>query len=154
MSATTGTTATADAVSGATSRTGLPGRWAVLALVAWTAFVWVGRVRNAVADEALDGGERVGPLVLSASFLLLAAVAAVLVALGWNRPVAGRALVAVVGALAAWSTAVWAVRLVDIVGSGDHEIAFVVVHSVLGIGSIALSALALVRVRRQPSPAM
>lgn len=152
MSATTPSpTASTDGLSGSGTRA-LPGRWAVLGLVAWTAFVWVGRIRNALADDALDAGGRTGPVLLSASFLLLAAAAAVLVALRWSRSTPGGALLAVVGVLAAWSTAVWVVRLVDIIGFGDHDVGFVVVHAVLGVVSIALSVLAVLNLRKGARP--
>ncbi len=51
------------------------------------------------------------------------------------------------GALAAWSTAVWVVRDVGILVA-DHEVGFKVVHTVLAVVSIVLSVLAWREVRR------
>jgi hypothetical protein len=113
----------------------------VVALLAWTAFVWVGRIRNALADPALDDGGRTGPILLSLSFLVPAAAVAVLLARSW-RGGGSSALRAAVLALAGWSVAVWVVRVADIALAGDHEVGFVVVHAVLGVGSILLAVLA------------
>lgn len=119
----------------------------VALLVAWTLFVWVGRIRNAMNDPALDNGGRTGPLLLAMSFVIPALVLAVLAVLA--RPSAGGDHMAARGrlragvlALAAWTTVVWVVRMADIAFGGDHAIGFIVVHSVLGIISIALAVLA------------
>ena len=45
-------------------------------------------------------------------------------------------------ALAGWTVAVWIVRTVGI-ATGDHDAAFIAVHVVLAVVSIALSVLAL-----------
>lgn len=94
-----------------------------LALAVWTLVVWAGRVRNAV-----DGDEGAGAVVLAATFVALAV--AVLATRG--RP-------AVVLALAAWTVAVWSVRLVDIAVLSDRAAAFVVVHAALAVVSAALA---------------
>ena len=107
-----------------------------LALVAWTFFVWTTRIANIWRDEALDTGEKLGRTGLALSFTLLAV--AVLVTL-WRR--LPRASLVAVAALSGWSVAVWVVRDVRIV-LGDHGIAFIVVHVVLGVVSIVLAALA------------
>jgi hypothetical protein len=107
-----------------------------LALVAWTFFVWTTRIANIWRDEALDTGEKLGRTGLALSFTLLAV--AVVVTL-WRR--LPRASFVAVAALSGWSVAVWVVRDVRIV-LGDHGIAFIVVHVVLGVVSIVLAALA------------
>jgi hypothetical protein len=113
-----------------------------LALVAWTFFVWTTRIANIWRDEALDGGEKLGRTGLALSFTVLAV--AVVVTL-WRRDErAGRVAV---GALAAWSVAVWVVRDVGIV-LADHEVGFKVVHTVLAAVSIVLAALAWREARR------
>jgi hypothetical protein len=117
-----------------------------VALVAWTFFVWTTRIGNIWRDADLDTGEKVGRTALALSFTLLAV--AVVVAL-W-RGSAGARLVAV-GALAAWSTGVWIVRDVGIL-AGDHDAAFKVVHTVLAMVSIVLSALAWREARRAAAP--
>lgn len=107
-----------------------------MALVAWTFFVWTTRIVNIWGDDALDTGEKWGRTLLALSFTVLAV--AVVVAL--VRGAAG-ALRWAVGALAAWSVAVWAVRDVRIVAA-DHEVGFKLVHVVLGVVSTVLAALA------------
>jgi hypothetical protein len=98
-------------------------RRAPFALAAWTLFVWGVRIRNA-------GGELV-PTVVAVTFVLLAV--AVLVTRG------GRTVTL---ALAGWTVAVWAVRLVDIALLSEHDAAFVAVHAVLAVVSIALAVVA------------
>ena len=43
-------------------------------LVAWTAIVWVGRIRNIVGDDTLADGDRAWGTVVALLFLMLAAV--------------------------------------------------------------------------------
>lgn len=116
-------------------------RFAV-ALVAWTFVVWTTRIANVWRNADLDTGEQVGRTLLAASFTVLAL--AVVAAL-WRGT--ARARLVAVGALAAWSTAVWVVRDVRIV-TADHDAGFVAVHVVLGVVSIVLSALAWQEARR------
>ena len=125
-----------------------------MAFLAWTGFVWVGRVRNALGDETLSGSDRVGPLLLACSFLLPAAVLAVLTAAEWRsggvadrRSVPSRLLLALV----VWTTVVWVVRAADIAFAGDREPAFVAVHVALAVVSIGLGLLALRGERRSPA---
>lgn len=118
-----------------------------LALVAWTFFVWTTRIANIWRDEALDTGEKLGRTGLALSFTILAVA---VVATLWRRA-EGAARVAV-GALAAWSVAVWLVRDVRIV-LADHEVGFKVVHTVLAVVSIVLAALAWREARRVPAGA-
>lgn len=116
-------------------------RYAV-ALVAWTFVVWTTRIANIWRDDALDTGEQVGRTLLAASFTVLAL--AVVAAL-WRGSQLARQVA--VGALAAWSTAVWVVRDIRI-ATADHDAGFIAVHVVLGVVSIALSVLAWREVRR------
>jgi hypothetical protein len=92
-----------------------------LALALWSLFVWGVRIRNAAGE--------VGPTVVAVTFVALAV--AVLVTRGDRGPVL---------ALAGWTVIVWAVRLVDIAFLSDHEAAFVLVHAVLAVVSVALAA--------------
>src|SRR5262245_45421421 len=109
-------------------------RPAALALVGWTLFVWTTRIFNVWGDADLDTGEKLGRTGLALSFTLLAA--AVIVALWRAGPRAG---VVAVGALAAWTVAVWVVRDIRIVAA-DHAPGFTLVHVVLGVVSIILAA--------------
>jgi hypothetical protein len=113
-----------------------------LALVGWTFFVWTTRIANVWRDEALDTGDKLGRTGLALSFTLLAVAAVVTV---WRR--AGRAELVAVGALAAWSVAVWVVRDVRILAA-DHDVGFKAVHTVLAVVSIVLAALAWREARR------
>jgi hypothetical protein len=111
-----------------------------VAFLAWTGFVWVGRVRNALGDGTLDGADRWGPLLLACSFLLPSAVLAVWTIAEWRGG-------ATVGRRSASSrllltTIVWFVRAADIAFAGDREPAFVAVHVVLAVVSITLGLLA------------
>ena len=65
-----------------------------------------------------------------------------------------RARFVAVGALAAWTVAVWVVRDIRIVAA-DHDVGFTVVHVVLGVVSIVLAAWAwreATRTARRPVP--
>ena len=48
-------------------------------LVAWTAIVWVGRIRNLIGDDTLVNWDRAWGIVVALLFLVLAAVTATLV---------------------------------------------------------------------------
>ena len=117
-------------------------RWSVVALVAWTFFVWTTRIGNIWGDDDLDTAGKVGrtALALSFTFLALAVVGALWRRPSWLRPT--------VVALAVWTTGVWLVRDTSVL-FGDHDTSFKIVHTVLAVVSIALSALAL----RTPAPA-
>jgi hypothetical protein len=128
--------------------------WWRVAFLAWTGFVWIGRVRNALGDQTLDGADRWGPLLLACSFLLPAAVLAVWTVGEWRggatvgrRSASSRLLLVLV----AWTTVVWVVRATDKAFGGDREPAFVAVHVVLAVISITLGLLALRGDRRSPA---
>ncbi len=102
-----------------------------LILVAWTLFVWGGRLRNLIR------GDEDAPVsfVLAVVFcgLALAVVAVWFVARGRHR--------AVVVCLSVLTATVWAVRGVQI-AVADHELGFIAVHTVLALVSIGLAGLA------------
>lgn len=123
----------------------------ITALAGWTLFLWVTRIRNIAGDAELAGFAKVWRLGVSLGFVIGAlALVTLLVrarrsAGGWSgsglltRP----GLVAMVAsALAVVGSAWWIVRGGGIL-LGDHETAFKVVHTVLGLGTIALSGLVL-----------
>ena len=65
-------------------------------LVAWTAIVWVGRIRNIVGDDTLADGDRAWGTVVALLFLVLAAVTATLPLGLWHRrPLGSTRLVAI-----------------------------------------------------------
>lgn len=98
-------------------------RWPLLLFLAWTVFVWAGRIRNG------------GSLVLAASFLVLTGLAL------WRR---GGWVTALVG----WTVAVWAVRTPMILVN-DHPGGFKVVHVALAAVSVALAVSAQRDVQRE-----
>jgi hypothetical protein len=122
----------------------------VAVLLLWSLFTWGGRVRNALADEALSDAERGWALLLSASFVLPALVLAIMWWLhsgrtpwtGRSVPTVGNALRLATVVFAAWTIAVWLVRGIDIALFSGHEIGFVVVHSVLALVAIGLAGFA------------
>jgi hypothetical protein len=116
-------------------------RRATVALIAWTWFVWLTRVRNIAGDGSLSGAEKVVPGLLAASFVVLAAV--VLWTALRSHPRRREALLALGG----WTVVVWLVRGVGI-ATGGHSAAFVIVHLMLAAVSIGLSWLALRAPRR------
>lgn len=119
-------------------------RPATVALVAWTVLVWTTRISNIWGDDALSSGQKWGRTALALSFTVLALAVAVAL---WQRSTWLRPAV---GALAAWTLGVWVVRAVGI-ATGDHSAAFVAVHLVLAVVSIALSALAVRATVREPA---
>ncbi|HEY9555208.1 MAG TPA: hypothetical protein VIR58_00655 [Acidimicrobiales bacterium] len=118
---------------------------ATLALVAWTFLVWTTRINNIVADDSLDSGETAARLALSLSFTVL------VVAVGWAYSKRAAWLRPATFALAGWTTAVWAVRAVGI-AFADHDAAFIAVHLVLAVVSVAIAGLAVRELRAAPSP--
>jgi hypothetical protein len=98
-------------------------RWPVWALLGWTVFVWIGRIRNG------------GSLLLALSFLVLAGLAL------WRvRPF--------LTLLAAWTVGVWAVRTPYILVH-NHPLDFKLVHTVLAVVSVGLAVTAQRHVQRE-----
>lgn len=113
----------------------MSGRPWVVALAGWTFLVWTTRISNIWTDADLSTGDKWARTALAASFTVLGlvVVAGLVRRASWLRSAAG--------ALAAWSTVVWVIRGAGI-AVGDHDLPFIAVHLVLGLVSIALSALA------------
>jgi hypothetical protein len=125
---------------------------AAAALIAWTFLVWTTRIANIWRDADLGTGERWGRTLLALSFTVLAIAAGVAL---WRRLL--QATVVAVGALAAWTIAVWVVRGFGIL-VGDHDLGFKAVHTILAVVSVALAVLAWRETRREtqrevPGPA-
>ena len=113
--------------------------------VAWTAVVWVGRIRNVVGDDELTSGARTWRLIVAGAFLVLAALLATLPLGLWHRrPLGSTRLVAV---FCLWTIVFWTVRGGGML-FGDHDVGFKVVHTILALASIALAG-ALHRVDRE-----
>jgi len=118
--------------------------WWMWAAVTWTAFVWVGRIRNALADDTLSTSGLRGALAMSVVSLALAAVVAGWAVAARREPVAPSGLRTLVAVTLVWTVGLWLVRIYDIVSSGRWGGAFIAVHTTLGILSVALWAVALV----------
>ena len=110
-------------------RTRLP----VLAFLAWTLFVWVGRIRNVFVDDDLSGVGFAWRLGAAVVFVALAVVVFVARLRGSRR---ARLLLAT---LVVWTIGWWTVRGVGILLDPNHEVGFKVVHTVLMIVSIGLA---------------
>ena len=107
-------------------------------LVAWTAIVWVGRIRNLIGDDTLANWDRAWGIVVALLFLVLAAVTATLPLGLWHRrPLGSTRLVAI---FCLWTIAFWGIRGVGLL-LADHEAGFKVVHTVLAGVSIGLAVL-------------
>ena len=110
----------------------------ILALVAWSLFVWATRIDNIVADESLDGYAVVWRVALALSFVVLA----VATGLQLWRPAGPSRRLTAAAILAWWTIGVWTGRGAGI-AVGDHDAAFIAVHLVLAGISIALGVLVL-----------
>jgi hypothetical protein len=103
-----------------------------------TLLIWTTRIRNIWTDDELDTAGQVSRTALA---LLFSALALATLATWW-RARRDEAVPAYAGRLvrtfAAWTVVVWVVRGVQI-ALADHAVGFVVVHSVLALGSIALA---------------
>ncbi len=113
---------------------------AVGAFVGWTMFVWIGRIRNALADADLTGTGRVVTLLMSVLFVVGAVVAGAALFRDRQAPSlrSSSALRLCVGILTGFTVAIWSVRLVSIVVDHSDDLAFVAVHAVLAALSIGL----------------
>lgn len=116
----------------------------VIALVAWTLFVWVSRLRNVIGDDDLNGAGIAWRVAAVVVFCGLAVT--VIFAMRTGRPALRTAVIA----LAGWTTVFWLIRGTGIM-LDDHETSFMVVHTVLMIVSIGLSVWAVASVR-SPAP--
>ena len=113
---------------------------AVGAFVGWTMFVWIGRIRNALADADLTGTGRVVTLLISVLFVVGAVMAGAALFRDRQAPSvrSSSALRLCVGILTGFTVAIWSVRLVSIVVDHSDDLAFVAVHAVLAALSIGL----------------
>lgn len=112
-------------------------------LVLWTLFLWVSRLRNAFADDELIGSERRVALTVAGVFVVGALVVGALVV---RRRINAQRLTdadeALIAGFAVASIGWWLVRAVQI-ALADHSVGFIIVHVILGGGTIAFAALTL-----------
>ncbi|MEZ5228344.1 MAG: hypothetical protein R2710_17225 [Acidimicrobiales bacterium] len=118
-----------------------------LALGGWTVLLWFTRVRNVLADTALEGWSRTWQLGISVIFVVVAVVLIGLSLVKGNPAVRTMAIRVSLG-LAAFGSVWWAIRGVNTMFN-DHSVAFKLVHAVLAIGTIAISAWVLNGQRRR-----
>ena len=115
-------------------------RW-LIGLGAWTLFVWTTRIDNVLSQDDLTTAGRAARLVLALSFTV---VGVALLAVAWRAR--GRSVkwveALVIGVGCWWTIGVWVLRGVQI-SLSDHDAAFILVHALLGIVSIALAAVVL-----------
>lgn len=107
-------------------------------LSAFTLLVWTTRIRNIWTDDELSTAGQVGRTALALAFTgfaLASLWAWWQVRRGGTAPTWAPALVRT---FAVWTVGVWVVRATQI-ALADHEVGFVVVHTVLAIASIALA---------------
>jgi hypothetical protein len=110
-------------------------RKATAALVVWTFLVWTTRIGNILRDDTLSSSGKASALALAVSFTAFVVLTTRAI---WRRQPAGGLVIG----FAAWTIGVWAVKGVDILRS-NHSVAFIAVHTVLGLVSIALALLTL-----------
>lgn len=106
-------------------------------LSAFTLLVWTTRIRNIWTDEELSTTGQVGRTALALAFTAFALASL----WAWWQARRGPVLSwapALVRAFAVWTVGVWVVRGAQI-ALADHDAAFVAVHTVLAISSIALA---------------
>ncbi|MEL7155221.1 MAG: hypothetical protein AAFN30_01335 [Actinomycetota bacterium] len=120
-----------------------------VALVVWTLFVWVGRIRNIAADDTLRGSALAWRLITAGAFTT--AGLALALALVWyvntRHPFALPVVTWLAGPLAMVGMVFWAIRGTTI-ALGDYGAGFKVVHSVLALVTIGLGLWVLRWLRR------
>lgn len=115
-------------------------RWLV-ALGVWTLLVWATRIDNVLAQDDLTSGGRAARLALALSFTVAGVAFLAIAGRARGRPLL-RAEARIVEVGCWWTIGVWVVRGIQI-AVADHEAAFIAVHTVLAVVSIALAAVTL-----------
>jgi hypothetical protein len=114
-----------------------PGTWPLLALVAWSAYVWSTRIGNAAGDANLSSGAKAFSIGLSVTFIGFAVAGLGVLVRAWSRSLTSTESL-VLKSFAAWTALVWLVRVPMILLDG-HSVPFKLVHAVLGLISIGLA---------------
>ena len=103
--------------------------------VAWTAVVWIVRIRNLIGDDQVTSSGRIWRILLAIVFLGFAGLSVVALGGRWRSVGSTR----LVGVFCIWTVTYWLVRGIGILFT-DHEAAFKAVHSILALVSIAIAA--------------
>jgi len=112
-------------------------RWyGLVALVAWTFFIWLNRLANAWSSDTESTVDKVVSSVFAAVFLAFAVYGVVVLVATWRRPLTDTAA-RVLQAFVVTTVVVWVFRIVQI-SLSSREVGFKVVHAALGIVAIAL----------------
>ena len=110
-------------------------RLAVPILIAWTAFIWISRLRNVLGNDDLSSAAELWRISVVVVFVALAGGALWAWRSRHDEPGRSRWPVRV---LCVWTVGFWTVRGVGIV-LDDHTVGFTVVHTVLMAISIGLA---------------
>lgn len=139
--------------------------WPLVALGVLSVTMWIGRVRNIVGDDGLDGFGRTFRLAMAVSFIVLGAVLLAACGVGrqnrnW-REAAHRAPdgwrvgagvpewgLKVARLLVGLTAIVWVVQGVGIGLDPNHEVGFKAVHTFLAVGSLVVAGTAAWGLRR------
>lgn len=112
-------------------------RWpVVMGFGLWTLFVWANRLRNIWDDLLLSTDEKVWYSLIALSFLVLG-VAVAVIGFGLRRYLPSRGDVITIGVLAGWTAGVWLARGFEIVTDDANSGAFIAVHLVVAVVSVA-----------------
>lgn len=108
-------------------------RW-VWVLIGWTAFLWLSRLRNVLANNELTSAGRAVRVGVVVIFVALAAMATVAVRTDRNR-------IAVLRTFLVWTVGYWLIRGFGILIDGDYSAGFKAVHTVLMVVTLTLAAM-------------
>lgn len=99
----------------------------------WTVFIWGQRLVN-IANDDLEGFDLAWSTGRAMAFVAVGVAVLIVVV----RPVEPATMVRVVSVAAAVTIALWSVQVV-LIALRDYSVGFIVVHAVLGAGSISLA---------------
>lgn len=124
----------------------------VMALTAWTLFVWVGRIRNILSADDLTGWSLFFRATTAVGFTLfgLALTGALVWYVYTRHPMALPLVTWLSAPLAMIGIVFWAARGTAI-ALGDYDIGFKAVHSVLALVTITLGLWVLRWLRHEPT---
>lgn len=105
---------------------------AVWVLIGWTLVLWLSRLRNVLGNDELSSGGRAIRVAVVVIFVSLAGFTAV--AVRTKR-------LQLVALLLVWTVGYWLFRGIGILLDGEYSAGFKVVHTVLMVISLTLSAL-------------
>jgi len=112
--------------------------WIVLGAAAWTAYVWINRIMNLVADtNSVAAWTRIGISLFFAGALLWIGVACLL-----QRLTAPRLAGYILLAFGVWMAISWLPEVIERFAATDETVAFRAVHIALAFVSVGLGTVA------------